>query len=74
MLKKDKNLRFHRSPKKKELRERSIAKIRRNEGYYFAIIENTHVYSKHFCDEDYTVSKMEKVRNLSDEKSCSNYF
>ena len=55
--KKSKNLRFHRFPKKRELNEQWIAKIRRDEGDYFAVTENTRVCSKHFCEEDYKVSE-----------------
>ena len=39
--KKNKNLRFHRFPKKKGLKDQWIAKIRRDEGDYFAVTENT---------------------------------
>ena len=52
--KKNKNLRFHRFPKKRELKDRDRD---RDEGDYFAVTENTRVCSKHFCEEDYTVSE-----------------
>lgn len=55
--KKNKDLRFHRFPKKREQKQRWISKIRRDEGEYFAVTENTRVCSKHFCGEDYTVSE-----------------
>ena len=62
--KKNKNLRFHRFPKKKRLKDHWIAKIRRDEGDYFAVTENTRVCSKHFCEEDYTVSKDGKGKKI----------
>ena len=62
--KKNKSLRFHRFPKKKGLKDRWIAKIRRDEGDYFAVTENTRVCSKHFCEEDYTVSKDGKGKKI----------
>ena len=55
--KKNENLRFHRFPKKRELKDQWIAKIRRDKGDYFAVTENTRVCSKHFCEEDYKVSE-----------------
>ncbi|XP_044165648.1 THAP domain-containing protein 10-like [Acropora millepora] len=62
--KKNKSLRFHRFPKKKGLKDRWIAKIRRDEGDYFAVTENTRVCSKHFCEEDYTVSEDGKGKKI----------
>ena len=41
--KKNKNLRFQRFPKKRELKDQWIAKIRRDEGGYFSVTENTRV-------------------------------
>ena len=40
---KNKNLRFQRFPKKRELKDQWIAKIRRDEGGYFSVTENTRV-------------------------------
>ena len=62
--KKNKNLRFHRFPKKRELKDQWIVKIRREEGDLFAVTENTHVCSKHFCEEDYTVSEDGKGKKI----------
>ena len=62
--KKNKNLRFHRFPKKRELKDQQIAKIRRDEGDYFAVSENTRVCLKHFCEEDYTVSEDGKGQKI----------
>ena len=63
--KKNKNLRFHRFPKKKGLKDQWIAKIRRDEGDYFAVTENTRrVCSKQFCEEDYTVSEDGKGKKI----------
>ena len=62
--KKSKNLRFHRFPKKRELNDQWIAKIRREEGDYFAVTENTRVCSKHFCKEDYKVSEDGKGKKI----------
>ena len=62
--KKSKNLRFHRFPKKRELKDQWIAKIRRDEGDYFAVTENTCICSKHFCEDDYTVSKDGKGKKI----------
>ena len=62
--KKNKNLRFHRFPKKRGLKDQWIAKIRRDEGDYFAVTENTRVCSKHFCEEDYTVSEDGKGKKI----------
>ena len=62
--KKNKNLRFHRFPKKRELKDQWIAKIRRDEGDYFAVTENTRVCSKHFCEEDYKVSEDGKGKKI----------
>ena len=62
--KKSKNLRFHRFPKKRELNDQWIAKIRRDEGDYFAVTENTRVCSKHFCKEDYKVSEDGKGKKI----------
>jgi len=44
--KKSKNLRFHRFPKKRELKDQWIAKIRRDEGDYFTATENTNACSE----------------------------
>ena len=60
--KKNKNLRFHRFPKKREQKDRWISKIRRDEGEYFAVTENTRICSKNFCEDDYTVSEDGKAR------------
>ena len=62
--KKSKNLRFHRFPKKRKLNDQWIAKIRRDEGDYFAVTENTRVCSKHFCEEDYKVSEDGKGKKI----------
>ena len=62
--KKNKNLRFHRFPKKRELKDQWIAEIRRDEGDYFAVTENTRVCSKHFCEEDYKVSEDGKDKKI----------
>ena len=73
--KKNKNLRFHRFPKKRELKDQWIAKIRRDEGDYFAVTENTRVCSKHFCEEDYKVREDGKGKKICSEERCSsNYF
>ncbi|XP_068696963.1 uncharacterized protein [Montipora foliosa] len=55
--KKNKNLRFHRFAKKKEQKELWISKIRRDEGEYFTVTSNTRVCSRHFREEDYTISE-----------------
>ena len=62
--KKNKNLRFHHFPKKRELKDQWIAKICWDDGDYFAITENTRVCSKHFCEEDYTVSEDGKGKKI----------
>ena len=62
--KKRKNLRFHCFPKKRELKDQWIAKIRRDEGDYFAVTENTRFCSKHFCEENYKVSEDGKGKNI----------
>lgn len=49
------------NPKKRERKDQWISKIRRDEGEYFAVPENTRVCSKHFC-EDTLSAKMEKAR------------
>ena len=64
MSKKNNNLRFHHFPKKKGLKDHWIAKIRRDEGDYFAVTENTRVCSKHVCEEDYTVSEDGKGKKI----------
>ena len=51
-------------PRKKGLKDQWIAKIRRDEGDYFAVTENTRVCSKHFCEEDYTVSEDGKGKKI----------
>ena len=85
--KKNKNLRFHRFPKKRELKDQWIAKVRRDEGDYFAVTENTRVCSRHFCEEDYKVSEDGKGKKIvlkkgavptifkwSSEKRCRSTF
>ena len=62
--KKNKNLRFPRFPKKRELKDQWIAKIRRDEGDYFAVTENRRVCSKHLCEEDFKGSEDGKGRKL----------
>ncbi|CAH3035747.1 unnamed protein product, partial [Pocillopora meandrina] len=46
-------LSFHRFPKHYALRNQWIIKIRRNEGSYFTITNNTRVCSRHFLESDY---------------------
>ena len=55
--KKNKNLRFHRFAKKKEQKELWISKISRDKGDYFTVTGNTRVCSRHFREEDYTISE-----------------
>ena len=62
--KKNKNLQFHRFQKKRELKDQWIVTIRHNKGDYFAVTENIRVCSKHFCKEDFTVSKDEKGKKI----------
>ena len=52
------------SPRKKGLKDQWIAKIRRDEGDYFAATQNTCVCSKHFCEEDYTVNEDGKGKKI----------
>ena len=65
--KKNKNLRFHRFPKNRELKDQWIAKIRRDEGDYF---ENRRVCSKNFCGEDFTVSEDGKGKKIVPKKGA----
>ena len=55
--KKNKTLRFHRFPKKKDRKEQWICKIRRDDGEYFTVTGNTCVSSRHFHKEDYIISE-----------------
>ena len=51
-------------PKKREQKDRWISKIRRDEGEYFAVTENTRICSKHFCEDDYTVNEDGKGKKV----------
>ena len=62
--KKNRNLKFHRFPKEEGQIDQRICKICRDEGEYFAITKNTRVYSKHFCEQHYTVSENGKGKKI----------
>ena len=50
--------------------DQGIVKIRRNEGDIFADTENTRVCSRHFCEEDTTVSEDGKGKKSVLKKSA----
>jgi hypothetical protein len=62
--KKNKDLKFHRLPKKKQLKEQWICKIRRDEGRMFVVNDNTRICSKYFTNEDYALSELGKGQKL----------
>ena len=54
MLRKNKNFDFTVLPREESYESSGLLKFDAT-WETFAVIENTRVYSKHFCDEDYTV-------------------
>ena len=65
---------FDRFPKIRELKDQWIAKIRLDEGGYFAATENTPTAQSTSARKITKLAKMKRQENCSEERCCSSYF